>query len=278
MAPTKQFASNVAGRSRRLKAGIDRRHRALKPLGKHGYIWLVTIGMLVAAQATLIWAPHVGIYINAAALAGLTAVAILQAKARTVAIGMAIIPVATMITASVVPHTNFGKTTVFDVSLLLLALLYRYIFTLEHPLSNTKLSAKGYGMLLPLMLIVGQLVGLIGYALLRNHYPYHHYSLPLVAVAAVVFAFAEEMLLRGLIQQQGSRLFHPAAAALGTAILYVFLSLDHATMLTLPAAIVMGSVLSFVYYKKQNLILTTAINAAAKLTYIGLVAGFILRG
>lgn len=258
-------------------AGYGRAWRAVKPFGRHGYVWVLTLGLLAAAQATLIWAPKTGIYLNALALAGLTTVALLRKPARATAISMAILPVATMITASFLLHNALGQAAVFYAAILLLALLYRYIFTLDEPLSNTKLSLRGYGLTLPLMVLTGQVAGLIGYGLLRHHYPYAGYSLPLVAALAVVFAFAEEMLLRGLIQQQGSRLFHPAAAALATTVLYVLLSISHGTMLTVPAGLILGAVLSFTYYKKQNLILTTAINAAAKLTYLGLVAGFILR-
>ena len=267
---SERLAMNVA---RRWKSG----HSKLKPLGRNGYIWLLTVGMLVAAQASLIWAPKVGIYINAGALAGLTAIGMLREDARKVAISMAIIPVANMISASFIPRGSLGQATVLYISLLLLAVLYRFIFTLEHPVAKTKLTAKGYALALPLMLVIGQAVGAVGYLFLRNHYPYSGYSLPLVTLVAVVFAFAEEVTLRGLIQQQGSELFHPAVAALATTILYVFLSIDHGTMLTLPVAIIMGIVLSFTYYKKQNLVLTTTINAAAKLAYIGLVASFILR-
>jgi hypothetical protein len=42
-------------------------------------------------------------------------------------------------------------------------------------------------------------------------------------------------------------------------------------------ALISGIVLSFTYYKKQNLVLTATINAAMKLGYIGLIAGFIFR-
>ena len=264
-----------------LKAGIHKRWRSivesLQPLGRNGYIWLITIGAVVAAQATLIWAPKVGVYINAIALAGLTAVAISRPAARKVAISMGIIPVANMITLSTTTHTLIGQTIIFYSALLLLGIVYRLIFTLEYPLKYTKLSGKGYGLALPLMIIIGQIVGLIGYGFLRHQYPYSGYSLPLITLVVIAFAFTEEIVLRGLIQQQGSTVFHPLAAALASTVLYVFLSLDHRTMLAIPAAIIMGGVLSFTYYKKQNLLLTTTINAAAKLTYIGLVSAFILR-
>ncbi len=159
----------------------------------------------------------------------------------------------------------------------MLALVYRYMFTLDQPLRATKLTARGYGLALPLMIVAGQAVGGLNYLFLQHHYIFTGYSLPLIACAAVVMAFAEEMLLRGLIQQQAAKVFHPLVAAFGTAILYVLLALDHGTMLSLVPAMLLGVVLSFTYYKKQNLILTTTINATAKLTYIGLVATFILR-
>jgi membrane protease YdiL (CAAX protease family) len=251
--------------------------RKTKPIRRQGLVWLISLTLLIAAQATLIWAPAVGVYLNALALAGLVAIALWRMAARKAAISLAIIPVANMVTATILPHTVIGSTVIFYSVVLLLSLAYRFMFTLNYDTLRTQLRPKGYGFGLPLMVVAGQLVGLVGYGFLRHHYPYTGYSLPLIALAAVVFAFAEEMLLRGLIQQQGELLFHPLMAALATTVLYVFLVLDHGTMLTLPVAILFGASLSFVYYKKKNLLLTFTLNAAAKLTYIGLVASFVLR-
>lgn len=248
-----------------------------KPVRKNGLIWVICMTLLVSSLATLLWAPHVGVYLNALALAGLAAVALVKPAARKVAISLAIIPTANSVTASVLPKSVIGSTVVFYAVILAMALIYRYVFTLEYPTLKTQLKGKGYALGLPLMVVVGQIMGLIGYAFLRHHYPYTGYSLPLICLAAIVFAFAEETLLRGLIQQQGEILFHPLAAALSTTVLYVFLVLDHSTLLTLPVATLFGGLLSFVYYKKKNLLLTFTLNAAAKLAYIGLVAGFILR-
>lgn len=244
---------------------------------KNWLTFLVVVGSIVATQATLIWSPKIGIYINAGALMILVALALIKADARKLAISTAIIPVSTIIVASFMPSNVFGKIVVFYDAVLLLALLYRFIFTLEEPVKVTRLTARGYAFTLPLMAVIGEILGVISYLFLRHHYPYYGYSLPLVAVVSVVMAFAEEMLLRGLIQQQASKIFHPALAALSTTILYVFLGLSHVTMLTLPVAILIGAVLSITYYYKQNLILTTTINAVAKLAYLGLVASFILR-
>jgi len=251
--------------------------RKLRQWGKNYLIWLIVVGLIVAAEATQIWAPHVGIYINALALAGLCALAIIKEKARKVAISAAIIPVANMVTASVMPHTIIGSTVILYTVILLLALIYRFMFTLDYPQINTSLRIKGYGYGIPIMVVTGQVIGVIGYLFLKNHYPFVGYSLPLIALASVVFAFTEEMLLRGLIQQQGEFIFNPFMAGLATTILYVFLVIDHSTMLTLPVAIILGGTLSYTYYKRKNIILTFIINATSKLIYIALVASFILR-
>ncbi|HEY5441944.1 MAG TPA: CPBP family glutamic-type intramembrane protease [Candidatus Saccharimonadales bacterium] len=275
--PVRPFKRASKTAKKRAKKSWRLTARFTKPIRRQSLVWLFSLSLLVAAQATLIWAPTVGIYVNAVALAGLAIIGLQKTAARKVAISLAIIPLANMVTATVQPKTTIGSAVVFYGIILLLALAYRFMFTLDFPMLHTRLLAKGYGFGIPLMVVIGQMVGLVGFGFLRHHYPYVGYSLPLIALVAVVFAFTEEILLRGLIQQQGERLFHPAAAAVATTVLYVFLVLDHGTILTLPIALLMGGVLSFVYYKKKNLLLTFTLNAAAKLTYIGLVAAFVLR-
>ncbi|HVV26274.1 MAG TPA: CPBP family intramembrane glutamic endopeptidase [Candidatus Saccharimonadales bacterium] len=272
----------AAARAKRETARIfkprwKRAVRWLKPLRKRLLLWATCLALLIGAQATLIWAPRVGVYINAAALVGLSAIAIRRSYARQLAISLAIIPTANLVTASFALHTNFGRTIVLYAALLLMTLVYRFMFTLDFSEFNTRLLKHGYAFGLPLMLVAGQALGALGYLFLRHHYPYTGYSLPLLALMAVVFAFTEEALLRGLIQQRAEQVFHPVPAALMSALLYVFLAFDKNVMLTLPVAVLMGGSLAFVYYKKKNLLLTMTLNAAAKLVYIGLVASFILR-
>lgn len=244
---------------------------------KNGWMFLLMIAALVAAQATLIWAPRVGIYINTGALVIVTAVAIARKDLRKEAISMGILPVANMVVLSIMPTTQFGNTVVFYGTVLVLALIYSFLFILDEPLERTSLGTRGYATYIPIMIFVGQLLGLFGYLFLRHHYPYISVSLPLLALVAVVLGFSEELLLRGLIQQRGENVFHPVIAAVGTTILYTVLGLYHQTMLAIPVSLLTGAVLAFVYYKKQNLLLTTTINVASKLVYVGLVAAFILR-
>jgi membrane protease YdiL (CAAX protease family) len=140
------------------------------------------------------------------------------------------------------------------------------------------MTRHGYLFALPLMVVFGQLLGLVGFGLLRHQYDFRDSTLPLVALGSVVFAIAEESLFRGLIQQRAMLLFNPKLATALSAALYAGLMFGHRGGLLSPVfGALLGTSLAIVYYKKQNLLLTITINAATKLTYIGLVAIFVLR-
>jgi membrane protease YdiL (CAAX protease family) len=243
----------------------------------NSWIYLLMIASVAAAQITLIWSPRVGVFINALALVIAIAIAIAKDDLHKTAVSLGILPIVNMVVISFMPSQRFTNSIVFYDVLLLLALVYRFIFTTSEPVKKSSLGLNGYAIGLPIMIVVGEILSVIGFVFLRHHYQYRGISLPLVALAAVVFAFAEEMFLRGLIQQQGSKVFNPLMAAFGTTLLYVVLGLYHGTMLSIPVAVVIGATLSYTYYKKQNLVLTTTMNAVAKLGYLGLVAGFIFR-
>ena len=251
--------------------------RSLKPFRKNsGYALIITLA-IASAQLTLLGRPTVGVYVNAGALAVLVCLALWRESISQLAISAAIIPVSMMVVLSIPQTTVFARTSVLYSSILLLGLIYRFAFTVEQSVRNTSLTLKGYAFTLPLMIVLGQLLGVIGYGLLREHYIFDNTSLPLVAAAAVVFAIAEETLFRGLIQQRAAEVMHPVLAAVLSAVLFTFVSIDNTTVIVPLFALLLGTVLSFTYYKKQNLLLTITINAAAKLTYIGLLASFIFR-
>jgi membrane protease YdiL (CAAX protease family) len=127
-------------------------------------------------------------------------------------------------------------------------------------------------------MVTGQLLGVFGYAMLRHQYLYGHTSLSLVAATCVVFAIAEEVLLRGLIQQRASKVIHPAMAATLSALLSGCLAIGHRGSWMSPfVSLIAGIVIAFTYYKKQNLLLTMTINISMKLTYVGLIAGFVIK-
>lgn len=70
---------------------------------------------------------------------------------------------------------------------------------------------------------------------------------------------------------------HPLAAFALTVILYTITGIDHGTLSMFIFTLIMGLILSYTYYIKQNLVLTITINATTKLIYVGLIAAFILH-
>lgn len=276
-APKKAIAAATSQRRSRWARVWIAAARPFKPLRQNWALCLGTILLLAAAQLSLRWRPAVGVYVNAGVFAAFCGLALWREQFRKLAISLAILPVAMMITLSLPQANNFAEAVVFYDALLLLALVYRFWFTIDEPVQSTALAARGYGLTLPLMVVVGQALGGVGYLLLRMHYMYLPVSLPLVAAASVVFAIAEEMLFRGLIQQRAAKVMHPALAAVLSAVAYALFTIDHSTSLGPLFGLLMGAVLSFIYFKKQNLLLTITVNAMSKLAYIALLATFVLR-
>lgn len=252
--------------------------RTLRPLYKNIWLFAWILIAIGASQIALFADPIVGVFVNAAAFVSLVGLALWQEKARHLAISAAILPVATMISLSLPQTSAFAQAVVFYDSILILALIYRFAFTLDYPLKNSRLTMLGYAFALPLMLVIGQVLGVIGYGLLRHQYGYGNASLPLVAATAVVFAVAEATLFQGLIQQRAAQVLHPGVAAALAALLFTAFTFGHTGSWLSPLfGLILGVTLAITYFKKQNLILTIAVNAGAKLAYIGLLASFILR-
>jgi membrane protease YdiL (CAAX protease family) len=249
----------------------------LKPYFKNFWIFIYIIVFIAVSQLILKNHAQVGSYINGLAIAALLGLSVFYEKARNLALSAAIIPVSTLISLSLPNISSFAQTVVFYDSILVLGLIYRYLFILESPQENSRIKLRNYAIFIPLMAVIGQLLGLIGYAMLRHHYPFHSISLPFVAVSVTVFAFTEETLFRGLIQNKGRQVIHPIFAAILTVALFVLSTIDHTTLLAPLFALILGSVLSITYYFRQNLVLTGTINLATKLAYVGLVAAFVFR-
>jgi membrane protease YdiL (CAAX protease family) len=148
------------------------------------------------------------------------------------------------------------------------------MFTLKQPTEQTSLGIKGYALVVPLLIVAGQILGVMAYGMLRNTFPFAGVSLPLVTAAMIVFTIAEEMTFRGLIQRCATSVMHPVLALLLTAGLYTAMTITvHNIAATLFAAVA-SLVLSFAYYAKPNLILTIAANTTFKLLFLGLILTF----
>jgi membrane protease YdiL (CAAX protease family) len=253
-------------------------YRRVRPLFLRFWLFAIIVILLLATQLSLFEKPIVGVYINAVSFAVLIGLGLWQARVRQLSISVAIVTVATMITLSLPQTSIFAQSVVFYSALLIMGLVYRFMFTLDEPVETTKLRLRGYTLAIPLMLVIGEALGSAGYGLLRHQYTFGHTALPLVAAASVVFAISEEVVFRGLIQQQAMKVLHPIVAAVLATILYTSFTFGHAGSYLAPLfGLLNGIVLAVTYHKKQNLLLTITINAASKLVYIGLIAGFIFR-
>jgi membrane protease YdiL (CAAX protease family) len=243
------------------------------------HYWVITVISLSIATPPLfyLWRPIVGVYADAAALALLLTAGIYAPYARKLTIAAAILPISA-ITTVCLPHVSvFVRITVYYATVLLFSLLYRYLFSLDAPDQVQTSLGKKYVFSIPSMVVVGELLGGLGYIILRHQYAYKGVSLELIAPAAIVFAFAEEMLFQGLIQELASRIMNPKLAVVLVVICYSFTTVSYTNNLPLIFGLISGIVLAITYYLKKNLLLTTAVNALMKLTYIGLVATFILH-
>jgi len=252
--------------------------RRNRRLGSDIWIFFYIAVVVVATQLILAYRPLGGVYVDGAAIVLLTIMALSREKARFLVISVTVLPVANLLILALPTQPAFTQSVIFYDTLLLLSLIYRYWFSIDQPVNRTSLKLKNYLLLLPLMIIIGQVLGFIGYGLLRHHFAFNHQgSLWLISLAAIIFAFTEEMLFRGLIQAEAMKIMSKVLAGILSAGLYAVLFIDHTSLLPFLFGLIAGSVISAVYYLKPNLVLTTTINASMKLIYIVLLATFVLH-
>jgi len=241
------------------------------------WIAAYVVAAIVVPQVTLLWRPLVGVYATVAALAALLILALRSEQARRLAIVAAILPVTLLVSLSLPQPDAFSQAGEFYSTVLLLVIMCNYTFSFHEPLDLSVLR-KQYWLVLPLMVVIGEVLGALGYGALHSTaYIFHGVPTYLVAIGAVIFAVAEELLFRGLIQQHASKIVHPMVAAALAAAAYTTVYVAHGTILPAVFALLSGTVLSTIYYFKQNLVLTTTANAVMKLSYLGLLATFVLR-
>lgn len=234
------------------------------------------LAIMALTQIEFLLSPTFGVYSTVTMLAMLLLFAVQSKRWRELAIAIAILPVATMINLSLPQVNDFSQAIVFYNAILFLTLVYRFLFTLDAPTKRTSLGLKAYALLIPLMIVAGQAFGAIAFGLFHSDYPFAGIPLPMASMCIIFFAFAEEMLFRGLIQQRAAHVLHPVLAAVLSAGLYALFSISLGSVAGFVFALATGAALSTVYFYKENVILTTTMNVTAKLLYIGLLATFVI--
>lgn len=274
---TQPFTKGVQRMDTWMRGSFERSFRPVRQTRSSFWILIGCMVLLAATQVVLAYNARVGIFMNLATLVVLLVIALFREDLRNISTSLAILPVVQMVASSFIFPNAFVRVTILYSVLLLLTLVYRYLFTLDAPREHSRLQLKGHAFGVPLMLVLGEAVGVLGFFFLRNDYPFAHVALPVVCLAMIVFAFAEEMFLRGLVQKQAEDVVKPWFSMALTSVLYACLAFTTTTLLSIGPALAMGVVLALVYRYKHNLLLSVTINAAAKLTYVGLVATFVLR-
>lgn len=243
---------------------------------KNSWVAPCVLLAIAAPQVGLLWRPLLGVYATAASLVLLLALALQVEKLRKLALSAAIVPTAMLVLLTLPQQDAFARSAEFYDVILLLALVYGRMFAMGKSRSMLSLKKK-YLILLPLMVVIGQVLGAAGFGMLRGQYPYQGTPLALVASTAVIFAIAEELLFRGLIQEYARKVVHPVTAAVITSLAYAVMFAVHGSIMPFGYAVLAGVVLCGIYYFKQNLLLTMTANIAMKLSFIGLMATFVLR-
>ncbi len=234
----------------------------------------VCILLLGGTQALLWRRPQVGIFLNAVVLLGFSVFALLRKEARKAVIGLSVVPMTTVAVGSLGQKPGFGVLCLYYGVIAGLSRIYMHLFAARRK-KRRRANKWQQVQMVSLMIVVGQVVGALGFWVLGSNYPFADTPLPLVFAAVAGFALAEEMLLRGLIQRQGSVYFHPALAAQGAALVGAFLAISGGGALAVPFGLVLHSLVSLVFYYKPNLAYSFALNVAAKFTYVFLIVVFV---
>lgn len=271
-----QLTSASSTFAKKLALSVPGRSERLQPYRKN--LWVAPAILLAVAvpQVSLLWQPMLGAYATSTALILLLALALRLQKVRQLALSAAIIPTAMLISLGVQQQDAFARSAEFYDVILFLALIYGDMFSITKARGVLSLKKK-YLVLLPLMVMVGQVLGAVGFGMVHGQYPYTEAPLALVAGSAVIFGIAEELLFRGLIQHQALKVVHPVVAAVIASLAYAVVFAVHGSIMPFAFSVIAGGVLSGIYCFKQNLLLTTVANVAMKLVFVGLMATFILR-
>lgn len=239
-------------------------------LGLH----IAIVASVVMSQILLLLAPLAGVFTNVVLLIFLSILALRDKKLRVVAIAVSVLPITNFICMAF-PQTNtFNQALIFYCTMLLLAIVYRYMFIKDKSIRLKKLKFKNRSLFILSSIVMGVVLGALTYGLVRDQYQFIGTPLSTLAVALIVFAIAEELLFRGLIQEGVAKTVNSRFAAISTAILYTAAAIPLGITTMTFIVLISGVVLSAIYYLKHSLMLTITTNLIGKFVLLGALAAF----
>jgi membrane protease YdiL (CAAX protease family) len=230
--------------------------------------------MTVLMQVLLLTKPLLGAYASVITIACLGGIAARNEQATIPAVTIAILPIAYLISLAFPQTTTLDQSLVFYDAILIQAVIYRYLVMQDKDIFPTGLRLRSYVYLIPSFVVLGQLLAILGYGLLRHQHLFAGTPDDRVAISLVIFAVAEELLFRGLIQHSTSKVINPKLAVLITATLYTAASIPQGSVTVSIFAAIVGTILSTAYYFKPSILMTTATNLTSKLLLLGLLMTF----
>jgi membrane protease YdiL (CAAX protease family) len=231
-------------------------------------------GALLGSQMAFLLSAVAGVCATVMALAVCMIIALRSEAARFVALSVGIAPAATLVMLGLPSTDPFAQSLLLYSILLALTLVYRSLFIRAQRPAWVTAAAPRYVGFLPAAVVLGQLLGILSFWLLGDRYPYADTSVGIVWACAVLFALAEELFFRGLIQRQASLVLHPIMAAALSAIVFASFGIAYRSWAAAGVALITGTVLSGLYYMRQSIVITVVANTIAKFAYIALLANF----
>ena len=252
--------------------------RQMMPIyGKNAHIGAYGLAIVALIYGGFLWQPVAGLYMLTAGIVSLLAAAVRHKHMRSLMLVINIIPLSLLATLGIQQSSAFVYTVTFYICMGLLTGAYLWLLSGWKVIRKQLINIRARLLLLPLALIAGQLLGVISFGLtLPDNADYYRSILPWLCIGAPLFALIEELLFRGLLQEQAARLMHPAVAAGVSALLFAVVTMG-AQPWGFASALISGATLSFMFLKTHNIILNTVLNATSKLFYLGLIAVFVLR-
>jgi membrane protease YdiL (CAAX protease family) len=231
-------------------------------------LWVTSFAIIFTiSQIVLLLRPNIGLYFNIGVLLFLFLSAYHSYNQRKLAISLAILPTSTLVTHFLTQPTKFGGMLEFYSIVLLLAVACGAIFHGHEPVLGKPFKWH-YSYLLPLMALIGAGLGALGYFVMKSQYQFSGDPRKTLIVSAVVFAIAEELLFRGLIQKLSTKLLNPVISISLVTLIYVLISMSRYSFLPAFYAGIVCVALCLVYAKSQNILLTMTLNAASKISYL----------
>lgn len=232
-------------------------------------------GIVALSQVIVVAHAPSGVYASAAAVLALGLVGLRSAKRLPVAIAASVIPLIGLVGFSTGVSDAFDRAILTSIVLLLVSAIYIRQLPARKPARRLRLDAAGYVLQTPVYVGIGAALASIAFWFVPGAAVFSGVSASVAIPGLVLFGFAEELFMRGLVQRQAARALSPGIAAGLAIVLSVAVSVPFGDMAVSLYAALAGTVLAWVYMVRQNVVLTMIANSSARVLLYALMLFFV---